>query len=94
MRPLDGARRRRARNARALLSVLGAAAFLVAALVACASLERRPEQRAVIAPLYSVDLLGSRAGSIVATLLLIPVTGLVSAVTLTLVLVVLVLLLT
>ena len=75
-------------------AALAAVGFLVAMLFAYASLERRPDQRRVIAPLYSADLVGGSAGSIVATLLLIPVTGLVSAVILTLALVVFALLLT
>jgi spermidine synthase len=73
---------------------LAAVGFLVAALFAYASLQRQPDQRTVIAPLYSADLLGGSVGSIAATLFLIPVIGLVGAVTLTLALVVVALFLT
>jgi spermidine synthase len=53
-----------------------ASGFLVAALFAYASLRRRPDQRSIVSPLYSADLLGGCAGSVLASLLLIPMLGL------------------
>jgi predicted membrane-bound spermidine synthase len=53
-----------------------ASGFLVAALFAYASLRRQPDQRSIVSPLYSADLLGGCAGSVLASLLLIPMLGL------------------
>jgi spermidine synthase len=50
--------------------------FLVAAVFAYVSLRDRPEQRLVVSPLYAADLLGGCFGSLLASLLLIPVLGL------------------
>jgi hypothetical protein len=58
----------------ALLLVTGG--FLVSAIFAYASLDRRPDQRSVVSPLYSSDLLGGCVGSLLASLLLIPLAGL------------------
>jgi spermidine synthase len=55
--------------------LLAATGFLVAAIFAYASLHRLPDQRLVISPLYAADLLGGCLGSVVASLLLIPVLG-------------------
>jgi spermidine synthase len=56
-----------------LLAVVG---FLVAALFASASLHDVADQQAVISPLYAADLMGGCVGSLVATLVLIPLAGL------------------
>ena len=56
-----------------LLLVCG---FLVAAVFAYASLDRAPDQTAVVSPLYSADLVGGSAGSLAAGLVLIPLLGL------------------
>jgi spermidine synthase len=53
-----------------------ATGFLVAALFAYTSLQRRPDQRAVVSPLYAADLLGGSLGSLAASLVLIPMLGL------------------
>lgn len=59
--------------------LLLASGFLVAGLFAYASLLHRPDQRWVISPLYAADLLGGCFGSVVASLLLVPVLGLIGA---------------
>jgi spermidine synthase len=50
--------------------------FLVAAVFAYASLYREPNQRAVVSPLYSADLVGGSIASLAAGLVLIPLLGL------------------
>jgi len=50
--------------------------FLVAAVFAQASLAGRPTQRLVVSPLYAADLVGGCCGSVLASLLLLPVLGL------------------
>jgi spermidine synthase len=50
--------------------------FLVAAVFAHASLYRAPNQRGVVSPLYSADLVGGCVGSLAAGLVLIPLLGL------------------
>ncbi len=55
---------------------LAAAGFLVAGVFAYASLYKIPDQRKVISPLYSADLLGGCLGSFVSSLFLIPLAGL------------------
>jgi hypothetical protein len=57
--------------------LLFAGGLLVAAVFCHASLRRLPDQRTIISPLYSADLLGGAVGSLVASLLLIPAGGLV-----------------
>jgi spermidine synthase len=57
-------------------ALLFAAGLLVAAVFAYGSLRGRPDQRDVVAPLYAADLLGGCLGSLVASLLLVPVLGL------------------
>lgn len=57
----------------ALLLLLGG--FLTAALFAHASHLGRPVQGGIVGPLYAADLIGGCAGSVVASLLLIPVLG-------------------
>ncbi len=52
--------------------------FLVAAVFAYASLEGDQDQRKMVAPLYAADLIGGCLGSVVSTLLLIPIAGLVA----------------
>jgi spermidine synthase len=59
-----------------LLLVVG---LLVAAVFCHASLHGQPDQRRVVAPLYSADLLGGALGSLLASLLLIPAGGLAAA---------------
>ena len=56
--------------------LLIACGFLVAAVFAYAALEQRPDQRRIISPLYSADLLGGCLGSLAASLFLIPLAGL------------------
>jgi hypothetical protein len=55
-----------------------AAGFLVAALFAHASRAGEPDQRTVVSPLYASDLLGGCTGSLAATLVLIPMAGMVA----------------
>jgi hypothetical protein len=56
--------------------LLMAAGFLVAGIFAYATLYEIKEQRMVISPLYAADLLGGSAGSLLGSLVLIPVLGL------------------
>jgi spermidine synthase len=56
---------------------------LVAALFAYVSLHRRPDQRAVVSPLYASDLVGGCVGSLVASLFLIPALGMPASALLT-----------
>jgi hypothetical protein len=56
--------------------LLMAAGFLVAGIFAYATLYEIKDQRSVISPLYAADLLGGCAGSLLGSLLLIPVLGL------------------
>jgi spermidine synthase len=64
-----------------LLLLAGGA--LVAGVFAYASVHRLPDQRAVIAPLYSSDLMGGSLGSLAASLALIPALGLTGSALLT-----------
>lgn len=57
----------------ALLALTG---FFVAAIFAFAGLHEATDQRKVIAPLYSADLLGGSIGSLLASLILAPIAGL------------------
>lgn len=71
---------------RGLLSaaiLLGIAGFLVAGIFSLASLYRVENRQAVISPLYSADLAGGCAGSILASLVLIPLAGLAGSAYLT-----------
>jgi hypothetical protein len=56
-----------------------AGAFLTAGIFAHLGLHGRPEQGPLVAPLYAADLLGGGLGSLAASLLLIPLLGLVGA---------------
>jgi spermidine synthase len=56
--------------------LLMAAGFLVAGIFAYATLYEIKDQRIVISPLYAADLLGGSAGSLLGSLVLIPVLGL------------------
>jgi spermidine synthase len=56
--------------------LLAAAGFLVAGIFAYASLYKIGDQRNIISPLYAADLLGGSFGSLLGSLLLIPVLGL------------------
>ncbi len=56
--------------------LLLACGFLVAAIFGYAGLHRRPDQRRIVSPLYASDLLGGCVGSLLASLLLIPLVGL------------------
>jgi hypothetical protein len=56
--------------------VLGATGALVAGLFACVSLQGRADQARLVSPLYAADLLGGCAGSLLASLMLIPMAGL------------------
>lgn len=56
--------------------LLALAGFFVAALFAYASVHQVGDQQAVISPLYAADLVGGCAGSLVATLFVIPMAGL------------------
>jgi len=61
--------------------LMAAAGFLVAGVLAYASLYRVRDQQTVIAPLYAADLLGGCLGSLMGSLVLIPLLGLDGAVT-------------
>ena len=56
--------------------LIGAAGFLVAGVLAYAGLYRVRDQQSVIAPLYAADLLGGCLGSLLGSLVLIPLLGL------------------
>lgn len=56
--------------------LLAAAGFLVAGIFSLASLYRVENRQAVISPLYAADLAGGCAGSLLASLFLIPIIGL------------------
>jgi spermidine synthase len=56
--------------------LLAAAGFLVAGIFAYASIYEIEDQRSVISPLYAADLLGGSVGSLLGSLVLIPVLGL------------------
>jgi len=55
--------------------LLAAAGFLVAGIFAYASLYGIQDQKSIISPLYSADLIGGCLGSLVGSLILIPVLG-------------------
>jgi spermidine synthase len=55
---------------------LASAGFLVAGLFAYASLYQIRDQKKMVSPLYSADLLGGCLGSLASSLLFIPLTGL------------------
>jgi spermidine synthase len=55
------------------------AGFFTAGIFAYASLRKAEDQRSVITPLYSADLIGGCAGSIIATLIIVPMFGLLTA---------------
>ena len=55
--------------------LLAAAGFLVAGLFAYASLRGVRDQERAISPLYAADLLGGCAGSVAASLVLVPLAG-------------------
>jgi predicted membrane-bound spermidine synthase len=56
--------------------LLAAAGFVVAGIFAYASLHEIEDQRNLISPLYAADLLGGSAGSLLGSLILIPLLGL------------------
>jgi spermidine synthase len=56
-------------------ALLAAAGCLVAGIFAYASIHGAPEQEKVISPLYAADLLGGCAGSIAASLVMVPLLG-------------------
>jgi len=56
--------------------LLAAAGYLVAGIFAYASIYEIEDQQIVISPLYAADLLGGSTGSLLGSLLLIPVLGL------------------
>lgn len=55
------------------------AGFFTAGVFSYASLRKAEDQRSIIAPLYSADLIGGCVGSIVTTLILVPMFGLLTA---------------
>lgn len=57
--------------------LLALSGFIVAGVFAQASLSGKPDARKIIAPLYSADLIGGCIGSLIGTLILIPIIGLV-----------------
>ena len=57
-------------------ALLAAAGFVVAGIFAYASTYKIEDQRSVISPLYAADLLGGSLGSLLGSLILIPVLGL------------------
>jgi len=56
--------------------ILAAAGFLVAGIFAYASLYGIQDQKSIISPLYSADLIGGCLGSLLGSLILIPLAGL------------------
>lgn len=56
--------------------LLGATGFTVAGIFAYASLHEIEDQNKVISPLYAADLIGGCAGSVLASLILMPLAGL------------------
>jgi hypothetical protein len=56
-------------------SLLAIAVFLVAGIFAYASLHEIKDQRIIISPLYSADLIGGCIGSLLGSLILIPLAG-------------------
>jgi predicted membrane-bound spermidine synthase len=56
----------------------GLSGFLVAGVFAYASLSETIDVRELIAPLYSADLIGGCVGSLLSSLVLIPIVGLVT----------------
>ena len=56
--------------------LLGATGALVAALFAYVSLHRSADQSSLVSPLYAADLVGGCAGSLLGSLVLIPLAGL------------------
>jgi spermidine synthase len=56
-------------------ALLAAAGCLVAGIFAYASIHGAPEQEKVISPLYAADLFGGCAGSIAASLVMVPLLG-------------------
>jgi spermidine synthase len=57
-------------------ALLAAAGFVVAALFAYASLRDTSDQQPLVSPLYAADLAGGCVGSVLASLVLIPLAGL------------------
>ena len=55
--------------------LLAATGFLVAGIFAYASLHESEDQKKVISPLYSADLIGGCLGSLLGSLILIPLAG-------------------
>ena len=55
--------------------LLLAAGFLVAGVFSYASLHEMADQKKIISPLYSADLLGGCLGSLLGSLVLIPLLG-------------------
>jgi spermidine synthase len=55
------------------------AGFFTAGVFSYASLRRAEDQRSLITPLYSADLIGGCAGSIITTLIIVPIFGLLTA---------------
>jgi hypothetical protein len=55
--------------------LLAVAGFLVAGIFAYASLHEIEDQKNVISPLYSADLIGGCLGSLLGSLILIPLAG-------------------
>ena len=58
-----------------IASLLAATGFLVAGIFAYASLHEIEDQKNVISPLYSADLIGGCLGSLLGSLILIPLVG-------------------
>ena len=55
--------------------LLAATGFLVAGIFAYTSLHEIEDQKNVISPLYSADLIGGCLGSLIGSLILIPLAG-------------------
>jgi hypothetical protein len=55
--------------------LLAVAGFLVAGIFAYASLHEIEDQKKIISPLYSADLIGGCFGSLLGSLILIPLAG-------------------
>jgi spermidine synthase len=64
----------------AVFTLLLLTGFFVAALFAVAGFLDAPDQRRIVAPLYSADLLGGCAGSVLASLILAPIAGMAATI--------------
>lgn len=64
----------------AVFAMLLLTGFFVAAIFAIAGFLNAPDQKLIVAPLYSSDLIGGCAGSVIASLFLAPIAGLAATI--------------